>query len=200
MSDQRLRDLERVWKESGAEQDELAYLQEQIRTSRTLAWKDYCRLVQLSVEAAADYLRARMARGDLARDKLILAAYCSHEPARLALGGAAPESSHERGAMHWVADHPHVQGNLREQFCWRAASAAVSASQESWETEPGDGGERIREVMTPVRAWLEEPEGPPPFSHLQALPIVDTSAYYSSTATVLEAMQGELVRWLLGYY
>jgi hypothetical protein len=60
MSDERLRMLERRWKETGAVEDEAAYLQERLRT------------------------------GDLARDKLELAAYLGYPGARAALGGEAP--------------------------------------------------------------------------------------------------------------
>jgi len=60
MSDAKLRELERRWKESGAVEDEAAYLLERVRV------------------------------GDLEREKLELAAYCDHPAARLALGGKAP--------------------------------------------------------------------------------------------------------------
>jgi hypothetical protein len=55
VSDQRLRDLERRWHETGAITDEAAFLRERVRA------------------------------GALARDRLELAAYCGHEAARQAL-------------------------------------------------------------------------------------------------------------------
>jgi len=56
MSDAKLRELERRWKETGAVEDQAAYLLERVRV------------------------------GDLEREKLELAAYCGHGPAQLALG------------------------------------------------------------------------------------------------------------------
>lgn len=55
MTDERLRELERRWKETGSVEDEAAYLLEQVRV------------------------------GHLDQEKLELAAYCGYEPARLAL-------------------------------------------------------------------------------------------------------------------
>lgn len=60
VTDSKLRELERRWKESGSVEDEAAYLLERVRV------------------------------GDLATEKLELAAYCGHEGARLALGEQAP--------------------------------------------------------------------------------------------------------------
>ena len=60
MTDTKLRELERRWKESGSPEDEAAYLLERVRV------------------------------GDLEKEKLELAAYCGHEGARLALGDEAP--------------------------------------------------------------------------------------------------------------
>lgn len=54
MSDQKLRDLERRWKETGTVEDEAAYLLERVRA------------------------------GDLSQERLELAAYCGHEGARTA--------------------------------------------------------------------------------------------------------------------
>lgn len=61
MSDERLRELERHWKETGAVEDHAAYLLERLRV------------------------------GDLEQEKLELAAYCGHEGAVAALGTQAPE-------------------------------------------------------------------------------------------------------------
>jgi hypothetical protein len=56
MSDAKLRDLERRWKETGSVEDEAAYLLERVRV------------------------------GDLTRERLELAAYCGHEGAMSAIG------------------------------------------------------------------------------------------------------------------
>ncbi len=60
MSDARLRELERRWKETGSPDDEAAYLLERVRV------------------------------GDLTRERLELAAYCGHEGARKATGAPDP--------------------------------------------------------------------------------------------------------------
>ena len=56
MSDERLRELERRWRETQAVGDQAAYLLERVRV------------------------------GDLSQERLELAAYCGHEGAREALG------------------------------------------------------------------------------------------------------------------
>ncbi len=68
MTDSKLRELERRWKETGSTEDEAAYLLERVRV------------------------------GDLDQEKLELAAYSGHEGARLALGDAAPQVSDDFGA------------------------------------------------------------------------------------------------------
>ncbi|MDC3379462.1 hypothetical protein OAX78_04190 [Planctomycetota bacterium] len=60
MSDERLRELERRWKETQAVEDEAAYLLERVRV------------------------------GDLEQEKLELAAYCGDGAAKAALGGSGP--------------------------------------------------------------------------------------------------------------
>jgi hypothetical protein len=62
MSDAKLRELERRWKETGTVEDEAAYLLERVRV------------------------------GDLSRERLELAAYCGHEGARRATGPVAHAS------------------------------------------------------------------------------------------------------------
>lgn len=62
MSDERLRDLERRWKETGSVEDEAAWITERMRV------------------------------GMLAQDRVELAAYCGHQAARKALGRDACET------------------------------------------------------------------------------------------------------------
>ncbi len=83
MSDEKLRELERRWKETGAPEDEEAYLVEQVRVGETLDWDGYSRLSELNVEAAAEYLRGRVERGELTQERLELAAYCGEAGAIL---------------------------------------------------------------------------------------------------------------------
>jgi len=88
VTDVRLRELERRWKESGAPKDELAWLTERVRGGERLDWESYSRLAELDVQAAADYLRKRVDEGDLSQERLELAALCGHEVARVA--GSTP--------------------------------------------------------------------------------------------------------------
>lgn len=73
MTDSKLRELERRWKETGSIEDEAAYLLERVRV------------------------------GDVGEEKLELAAYCGHEGARAALGVApwAPITSIDEW-LAWV--------------------------------------------------------------------------------------------------
>lgn len=90
MADERLRRLERSWKERGAPQDEAAYLIEQLRVHGDLRWSAYSRLAELDVQAATDLLRTRLERGRLQGEHLRLAALFGHEPARRGSGSPAP--------------------------------------------------------------------------------------------------------------
>jgi hypothetical protein len=106
VAEERLRELERRFKESGAEQDELDWLREEIRFRGTLGWEHYSRLAELSVETAVDHLTARVERGELGQEELELAAYCGHAPARRILGEAAPSVPEAPGA--WLEGAPKV--------------------------------------------------------------------------------------------
>jgi hypothetical protein len=73
MSDAKLRDLERRWKETGTVEDEAAYLLERVRV------------------------------GDLSRERLELAAYCGHEAARRAVGPTAADAARHADTAEWYA-------------------------------------------------------------------------------------------------
>ena len=77
MSDSRLRELERRFRKTGAVEDEAAYLLERVRV------------------------------GDLAQEKLELAAYCGHEGARLASGQIGSETPD--GLEEWIRGLPADQ-------------------------------------------------------------------------------------------
>ena len=66
VSDQRLRELERKWRETGSVEDEAAYLRERVRV------------------------------GDLTQERLELAAYCGHEGAGRATGAAGESHWYQR--------------------------------------------------------------------------------------------------------
>lgn len=71
MSDERLRELERRWRESGAVEDEAAYLRERVRV------------------------------GDLTEARLGLAAFCGHEGARRVLSDGSGPSAGAIGGQPW---------------------------------------------------------------------------------------------------
>ena len=81
MSDEKLRELERRFRETGSADDEVAWLRERARAGEKLNWDSYSRLHELDVEAAADYLRWRVEIGDLSPEDLRLAAVARHEAA-----------------------------------------------------------------------------------------------------------------------
>ena len=102
MTDTKLRELERRWKESNAAEDEAAYLLERVRV------------------------------GDLEKEKLELAAYCGHEGARLALGDEAlptaltcEEDPSSDSIRSWAAGLRRWDGECSA----RAALAVAVASQ-----------------------------------------------------------------------
>ena len=81
MSDEKLRELERRFRETGSPDDELAWLRECARSGEKLDWDSYSRLHELDVEAAADYLRWRVGSGDLSASRLRLAGRLGHPAA-----------------------------------------------------------------------------------------------------------------------
>ncbi|MGE0711198.1 MAG: hypothetical protein AB7N76_28955 [Planctomycetota bacterium] len=120
MSDEKLRELERRFRETGSAEDEVAWLRERARSGEKLDWESYSRLHELDVDAAADYLRWRVATGDLAQERLELAAFCEFPGARL----AAPEAE----------TPPELLGQLFESIerSWgrrAVVGAAVAAAQ-----------------------------------------------------------------------
>lgn len=78
MSDEKLRDQERAFLETGSEEAELTWLRERTRAGEKLDWESYSRLHELDVEAAADYLRWRVETGDLSQERLDLGGLFGH--------------------------------------------------------------------------------------------------------------------------
>lgn len=76
MSDERLRELEHRFRETGSADDELAWLRERARLGEKLDWDSYSRLHELDAEAAADYLRWRVETGELGAAELALIQHC----------------------------------------------------------------------------------------------------------------------------
>ncbi len=113
MSDERLRELERRWRESGSVEDEAAWLLERVRV------------------------------GELDQDRLELAAYCGHGAARVALGDAAARPAEDfdqwaAGLEQWSTAPPAlpalprlayrpVIGNTAQPLLVRVALASTSS-------------------------------------------------------------------------
>jgi hypothetical protein len=115
MSDQKLRDLERRFKETGSPDDEAAWLLERVRV------------------------------GDLTRERLELAAYCGHEGARRAVGIDTvphPENLKDwhEGLRRWGVEIQVRGGSIaarRAMSLWEAESGdrrpwAALAAVEEW--------------------------------------------------------------------
>lgn len=132
MSDTKLRDLERRWKETGSVQDEAAYLLE------------------------------RMRAGDLSRERLDLAAYCGHEGARQAIGdasppplvGGTPESS-ERSVYEWA----HGLARFGKEVLVRAALAGALRIRDAWDNtyDRTPWRDQAASAYNAAQAWLNCP-------------------------------------------
>ena len=90
MSDLRLRDLEREWRNSGLGVDELAWLRARIRAGELLGYATYRRLASLDAAEAELYLRGHCSSDGASRSMLRLAAYCGHAPALSIAGDPHP--------------------------------------------------------------------------------------------------------------
>lgn len=162
MSDERLRALERRWKESGAAEDELAWLNERVRQGESLEWVSYSRLAELSVEGAAAYLKATLERGDVTAEAVNLAAHCAHAPAMRASARSSPIPT--ENFRTWCAQLPATrQSALRVLLAltrtlvpgWRAppnvragGTEAVLGALAQFEARPGPETQaRVREVL-----------------------------------------------------
>lgn len=116
MSDAGLRKAERRWRETGAVGDEAAYLLERVRV------------------------------GDLKRERLVLAAYCGHKAARVALGEGAP--SVPADTRSWIAGiDPSVHGVVDVAVGRLAQLLAQAAGKAS-------RGPRVSTIRQAVR-WAE---------------------------------------------
>lgn len=115
MSDEGLRELERTWRASRNPADEARFLAEALR------------------------------RGRLVRERLELAAYLRHEPARLALGAGAPAGEH----VPWAAWVAAVDDDGR-----RALARALVACVRAWRGLEEEGLLAACEVL---EGWLAAP-------------------------------------------
>ena len=82
MSDSKLRELERRWRETGTREDRLALARERVRSGSVLELDEYFVLADFEPDSAAGYLRSRALP-----ERLELAARCGHQAAILATPG-----------------------------------------------------------------------------------------------------------------
>jgi hypothetical protein len=118
VGDTKLRELERRWRETAAVDDEAAYLQERVRM------------------------------GDLARERLELAAYCSHEGARMALPGYEPARTR---LERWAVGLRRWGRPVATRGAIAAARMAVDAVRDVWTDQ------RIELVLLRAEEWLLVP-------------------------------------------
>lgn len=132
MSDERLRQLGRVWEQGRAEDDGRRYAAE---------------LVRAGLGATREGLEVRLAVAELTRPQVELAAHVGHAPARELLG-APPKQE----LLLWA------RGLFRfgQAACVRAALAGARAALARW--EPDHAGDRApREALEAAEAWLACP-------------------------------------------
>ncbi len=120
MSDGKLRELERRWKESGSPDDEAAYVHELVRVGAFQGWEGYQRYSNSNANAVAAYLTAQVEAGALGREKLTLAACFGDAASQTASGEPAPCSP--RDAIERAAS---LRSSCGDQACVRAVVAAA---------------------------------------------------------------------------
>ncbi|MGE0712999.1 MAG: hypothetical protein AB7N76_07890 [Planctomycetota bacterium] len=135
MSEERLRDLERRFLESGSDEDELAWLSAQVRSGRKLDWSGYSRLHELDADAAADYLGRRVRWGDLSRERVELAAYCGHPRTadRLELAAELDQGWLRALEDRWPAAARHLALALAQWLVNALGSGATAAERRQLE-------------------------------------------------------------------
>ena len=208
MSDQRLRELERLWRESG------------------------------SPEAEADVLRERARAGMLSEDRLRLAAFLGHEAARLAAQDppTPPEPAEERWFL-WgqelarldeqatvrcaVAIARHVLPRLAENDFADDMARDCLGCAERWALDPGDPGlEHDARAAMALRDEDGEEYGFPTPDARHALAaarmaasaaggrregsataqaLIAGQALLGTAQAVLAVVRGEVAPWALGY-
>lgn len=189
MSDARLRDAERRWRDTGAVEDE------------------------------ADYLRERLRAGDLAQTALELAAECGYEPAALALGRPLerPETivTWARGvarhgtlvavrivvalaaAVEELADD-HSRGCLHAAEAYALApSLEASVECEEWWTHAGGFLDLASQLAVTAAVLTNDHDTPPSVGELEEA-CACAAALPDGAASVLRVVGAEVGPWVLG--
>jgi len=168
VSDEKLRELERAFQESGSEEAELAWLRERARAGEKLDWESYSRLSELDVEAAAGYLRWRVETGDLSHERLEMAAHCGDIPACVSVGLEFRDLGLP-GTRWWEWTHPLLSSLARwgtHPCVWAVGELVESAVERRPDARTIHG---IDAFMHAIRGWIAAEGTETTFSELGTL-------------------------------
>ncbi len=143
MTDERLRALEHAYRASGAEEAELAWLSERVRTGSELEWAAYARLQELDIESAVTFLRGGLEDQD--PHTLDLLCRLRHEPALRLTGRRARQLRVEE-----LAGQP-------EAVVLAVATAAALAAFRRWDSDLQGDRRFLHNVAKAILAWIEDP-------------------------------------------
>lgn len=204
MTDERLRELERRWKETRAAQDEAAYLVERVRSGdldRERLWLAACVGDEASREALGDgswsladsrsRLLERASAGDLGEDPDYLMAYLGDESKRESYGiGRAywPTTASELGVVTLEV----VLIELSPVALVRALLAVAWTTRSTWERVPAEVLESypafaesaLRDAFEAAEAWAAKPTAD-----------AAVTAYDAADTANIVAARGEGSRW-----
>lgn len=190
VTDRKLRELERKWKESGTTDDEAAYLAERVRV------------------------------GDLSPKRLKLAAHCGHVGARKALEPHAPlawslesvpafvlnlKSFGSSAWLHaaWVASRDYTRRlelELERGEATRTRDYRLKAELRIAKAATEVIGKYLRDGSAGNQQALQEWGQPDPFKNVGfAVHYARRATFNASQETVCTDICKELIRWALGY-
>ena len=207
MSDEKLRELERRWKESGAVEDEAAFLVALVRSGE-LSPSSLLLAAVLGSEAAAEAAEASLLSepaGDL-RERVVLAALETDSPReallRIALGIATYE-------LAWSNSQRYIRTHHKPEL--KAAAAAMAAAR-AWLNSPSSpGAQRAEEASGAVSMTAPFVDssralgqiinastlaGPRPSAQSAAL-VSCSPLVHGSPTEALAVVRAEVVPWLL---
>lgn len=153
MSDEQLRELERRWQNTGAVEDEAAYLVGRVRAGEELDWTTYLRLAELSPEVASDYLQGRVSSQGVDTSRIELAAYCRHEPAVLLRAQKEPGvlGTPDEDLVRWVT---RIR-RLGLRWLYMAGLYGAYAVLPKWDRELHADAKRVGRAQQSILAGLE---------------------------------------------
>jgi len=159
VTDSKLRELERRWKETGSVEDELAWLRERVRSGAALDEASYARLATLDSPSAVAYLYSRALANPTRTAALALAGRCGDELAREALAGTEATNVLSKRLDDAVATRvddivsatPMADKTVRVITALAAARAAGSFVSSEEDLGP------FKRVDSAVVAWVQCP-------------------------------------------